>query len=176
MSFLSAVSTGAGCLSLNEIKSHLILQQHVPEPKAPTTPFPFLKIDEYISQEICFCWWQLDNVLMFQQHDSGVTACGKKRARKATFLNVALFLIPHPPPLHQLATCSEAVLLCTCQGGSLAKTGWMWHHWTHTDSQERSSATSHRKNKMTSTTKPKQNPSPLWPPLCSCCCRKEAKT
>lgn len=53
----------------------------------------------------------------------------------AMFVDVALFLIPHPPPHHQLSTCCGAVLLCACQGVSAGKMAQMWHHGTQTDSQ-----------------------------------------
>lgn len=71
---------------------------------------------------------------MLRRHDSDVRVCGNKTTCKTMFLDVALFLIPHPPPLHQLATCSEAVLLCTRQGRSPAKTGWIWHPGICSDS------------------------------------------
>ncbi|TNN57685.1 hypothetical protein EYF80_032054 [Liparis tanakae] len=76
---------------------------------------------------------------MFQQLGWDVTTCGDGGVM---FLDVALFLIPHPPPLHQLATCSEAALLCTRQGRSPARTGGARHRGAHSDSQRGTTTTS----------------------------------
>lgn len=52
---------GKGCGvggPLSKIKSHLMLEQLVPEQKAS----PDLKIDKYISEICSFRWWRLDNL------------------------------------------------------------------------------------------------------------------
>lgn len=146
--------------------------------KGPPPPL-FLKIDKCISERFALLLvaaWQ--PVLTSQQHDLDVTVCGNRATWNAMLLDVALFLILHPPPLHQLATCSEAALLCTRQSSLPPLLGWIWHHGIHSDSQDRLvDSISHREETgWHQFQRPLKTLSLAFSPLLVSCCTSRGKT
>lgn len=124
-----------GGLPLSKIKSHLMLEQLVLEQKA----FPRFKNRQIHFRDLLFSLvaaWQ--PVLMSQAAWPGCHSLWKwADVWDNVFRRCPFSPLPHPPPLHQPATCSEAALLCTRQGRSLVKRGWVWHRGIQRDSRER---------------------------------------
>lgn len=112
-----------------------MLEQLVPRAKS----YPHFKNRQIHFKDLLFSLvaaWQ--PVLMFQAAWPGCHSPWKQEdVRDNVFGRCPFSQFPHPPPLHQPATCSEAALLCTRQGRSLVKTGQVWHRGMWRDSRER---------------------------------------